>query len=169
MSAWDDRRKHHDLLSELEKSNHFFQEVIVIENSRDAVMMSALEALDEGLDYSHITAPLPQISVPVKVMARGIVTDVTDVCNAPVTTEWFYHTNAYYRFAKDVDPMFTQGHPISRPLVPYTPADSLHCDEYPACRASELWLCAFVSALFGIVYYFHPLSSALNLTSLFVS
>ena len=122
VSAWDDH-SHQDLLSELNKLGdiHPFQEVLIMKNSHVS---------EGGRDVSN-----PNINVPFTFQER--VKDLTDICDAQVTTEWFFHTNVYYRVADKLDLLFTDEYPVSRPVVPYTPAESIHCQEYAACRASK--------------------------------
>ena len=132
VTAWDDRIEHQAFLTELEKSNHPFKEIVIIENSRSDVFNN---------HWSMLDAPLPETSVPVQVRER-LARDVTDVCDAPVTKEWFYHTNSKHKVAEKVDLLYTQEHPVSRPVVPYVPAESMHCGEYSACRESKLCVCA---------------------------
>lgn len=70
-------------------------------------------------------------SVPVQVRER-VGADVTDICDAPVSTEWFFYTNANHRLATKIDLLFTNNG--NKPLVPYTPAESLHCTRYEVCE-----------------------------------
>lgn len=127
VSAWDDHSQHQDLLSELDKlgDTHPFQELLIMSSESDHQDES-----EGGLVVSN-----HNINVPFTVQER--VKDLTDVCDAQVTTEWFFHTNAYYRVADKVDLLFTDEYPVSRPVVPYTPAESIHCQKYAACRESE--------------------------------
>ena len=91
-----------------------------MENSRSEVLSAHGSKLD---------APVPKVSVPVKLQER-VGADITDVCDAPVSTEWFMHTNTFHQVAERVDVLFTYDNPIRRPLMPYTPAESIHCSEY---------------------------------------
>jgi len=121
VSGWDDREEHQDFLSSLGNSRHPFQEVIFME---DPFL----------LDHAP---PMPKSSViPFKVQDRhwGAAGGLTDVCDANVESDWFYYTNTYHNVASRVDLLFTHDVPISRPLVPYTPAESLHCQQFVECR-----------------------------------
>lgn len=75
----------------------------------------------------------PSEGVPYRFVDR-LNTDITDVCDAPVSTEWFYHTNSYHNVADEIDLLFSRDEPVSRPVVPYTPTESIHCYEHKACR-----------------------------------
>ena len=46
----------------------------------------------------------------------------------------FFHTNSNYRVSDEIDLLFTDEYPNSRPVVPYTPAESIHCQQYAACK-----------------------------------
>lgn len=118
VSAWDNEKDRNDLLHDMNDKTHVFNEVVVMQNP-----------------FTPSLVPLggPSEGVPYRLVDR-LNTDITDVCDAPVSTEWFYHTNSYHKVADKVDLLFSKDEPVSRPVVPYTPADSLHCNEYKACR-----------------------------------
>ena len=118
MSAWNDSTGHSKLIQEFDTTHyHPFQEIIILEDSRT----------DTQNNHTHNIPISDRVHVRERVSA-----DVVDVCNAPVKTEWFFYTNAYHRVVSKVDLLFTQG-VFSKPLIPYTPADSVHCNDYEAC------------------------------------
>ena len=115
VTAWDNEIHRNDLLRDMNEKSHIFKEVVVMQNA----------FIPDG--------GAPSGTVPYRLINR-LNTDITDVCDAPVSTEWFYHTNSYHQVADEIDLLFSKDDPVSRPVVPYTPADSLHCNEYKACR-----------------------------------
>ncbi len=115
VTAWDNEIHRNDLLHDMNDKTHIFNEVVVMQNP-----------------FIHYGGT-PSKGVPYRLVNR-LNTDITDVCDAPVSTEWFYHTNSYHQVADKVDLLFSKDDPVSRPVVPYRPADSLHCNEYKACR-----------------------------------
>ena len=97
-----------------------------MENSREEVLKKHGSILD---------APHPETSFPVKIQER--TSPYTDVCSADVSTEWFMHTNAHH-IASDVNLLFTPEVPVSRPVIPFTPAESTHCQSHLGCQESEM-------------------------------
>jgi len=115
VTAWDNEIHRNDLLHDMNDKTHVFNEVVVMQNP----------FIPDG--------GTPTEGVPYRLINR-LNTDITDVCDAPVSTEWFYHTNSFHQVADKVDLLFSHDDPVSRPVVPYTPADSLHYNECKACR-----------------------------------
>ena len=107
----------HDLNEKNHKHKQIFEEVAVMQNT----FVHTSGAPSEGVPYPYH-------------FVDRLNTDITDVCDAPVSTEWFYHTNSYHNIADEVDLLFSRDEPVSRPVVSYTPAESIHCNSYKACR-----------------------------------
>ena len=116
MTSWDNRN---NLLHDLNEKNHkhkqIFEEVVVMQNT--FVTLVAL-----------LLTEFPTTSLIASILT------LRDVCDAPVSNEWFYHTNCYHNIADEVDLLFSRDEPVSRPVVSYTPAESIHCNSYKACR-----------------------------------
>jgi hypothetical protein len=81
VSAWDNEKDRNDLLRDMNDKTHVFNEVVVMQNP-----------------FTPSLGPLggPSEGVPYRLVDR-LNTDITDVCDAPVSTEWFYHTNSYHK------------------------------------------------------------------------
>ena len=58
--------------------------------------------------------------------------DFMDVCEAPVSTEWFMITNAYHSVKPHIDLLFTAD--TGKPVITYTPSNKLHCTQYKECK-----------------------------------
>ena len=72
------------------------------------------------------------LSVPTWRMVRTASSDSSfDLCEAPVSSRWFMHTNLYHKLAPSVDLMLTRGS-NKKPLIHYTSAQ--HCIEDPQCK-----------------------------------
>jgi len=121
VTSWDNHIHRNNLLHDLNEKNHkhkqIFEEVAVMQNT----FVHTSGAPSEGVPYPYH-------------FVDRLNTDITDVCDAPVSTEWFYHTNSYHNIADEVDLLFSRDEPVSRPVVSYTPAESIHCNAYKACR-----------------------------------
>ena len=126
VSSWNqfDLTRYKKVLQDLVQTWHQqpFKEVILLEENVDA-----WDIKDE------IDLPAAGGGVMPYQILKRISAATVDICNAPVKTEWFFYTNGFHRPVDEIDLLFTNDHPISRPLIPYTPAESLHCTDYTAC------------------------------------
>lgn len=112
------------LLSHIDASDHPFTEVVIMHPPQEkGNWWSALASL--------FSASRKHTSLPVTYHQRTSK-DFMDLCDAPISTEWFMMTNAYHHLSPDVDLMFTPDE-IRKPLVPYTPADTEYCTAHKAC------------------------------------
>lgn len=116
--SWNGPTDHHGIIQEFDTTHcQPFKEIIILENPHTNMRNNLRE--------------LPMKSAHVQVRER-VGADVIDICNVPVETDWFFYTNVYHRVANTADLLFSQD-AISKPLVPYTPADSVYCTDYEAC------------------------------------
>ena len=114
------------LLSAIDSSDHPFSEILVVKSPSASAEYHSL--WDTVSSLWHSNAPT---SIPVRFVDRKWP-DFMDVCDAPVSTEFYMVTNSYHEVVENVDLMFSHDDP-PRPLITYTPANSKHCTDYPAC------------------------------------
>lgn len=83
--------------------------------------------------YNIKTLSSIQTNIDISIIKRD--TDFMDICNAPVSTEYFMMTNSYHVVSQQVDLLFTND---SRrlPVIPFTRADVSYCLDYQPCVES---------------------------------
>ena len=114
------------LLSTIDSSDHPFAEILVVKSPTASTEYHSLWETVSSLWHSNTPT-----NIPVRFVERTW-SDFMDVCDAPVSTEFFMTTNSYHEAVENFDLMFSHDDP-PRPLIAYTPASSKHCTDYEAC------------------------------------
>ena len=114
ISEWHDRLSSH-ILSEIDSTEHPFSQITLVLPT----------------DLHPDNEPDIATTLPVKMYHRTSP-DYMDLCDAPVSTEWFMITNAYHSVKPNIDLLFTPD--SGKPVVSFTPSDEIHCTQYKDCQ-----------------------------------
>ena len=106
------------ILSYLDESSHPFSDIVVILPPNVEVPKFTLKDTTITVHFYH---------------RKESEHDYSDLCSAPVSSNWFMMTNSYHRLARKVTIMMERGRGMTRPVIPFVYADNDNCYKFHSC------------------------------------
>ena len=117
---------------------------LVISDWHDSLSTKILSQIDSSVHpFSNVILMVPNDLAPqnipqifdtkLSVSIHKRKNDYFDICNAPIKTDWFMITNAYYVLSDYVDLLFSNDK-RKIPVIPFTPVNHINCFSFISCR-----------------------------------